>query len=61
MTEFSVGLILDKLRQLRNFADYDFYEKDSLFFKEKLDLVSKESKVGLEQIEALKNSPPFEL
>ena len=42
-TEASIGYILDDLRYLRNLADYDWYEKDSSFFKRKLDFVSKES------------------
>ena len=60
-TEVSIGYILDDLRYLRNLADYDWYEKDSSFFKRKLDFVSKESKFGLEQIDALRSSPPFVL
>ena len=60
-TEASIGYILDDLRYLRNLADYDWHEKDSSFFKQNLDFASKESKMGLEQVDALKASPPFEL
>ena len=60
-TEASIGYILDDLRYLRNLADYDWHEKDSSFFKKHLDFAKIESKKGLEQIEALKTSPPFEL
>lgn len=60
-TEHSLGITLDKLRQIRNFADYDWETKDSSYFEEKLDFVKKESRIGLEQIEALKNSPPLKL
>lgn len=58
-TEHALGLTLDKLRQIRNFADYDWYEKDESFFEKKLMYVKKESKIGLEQLNALKNSPPY--
>lgn len=61
LTESSVGHILDRLRQLRNLADYDWYEKDSTFFKQNVKFAQKESKVGLQQVEALRKSPPFEL
>lgn len=60
-TEHSLGTILDTLRQFRNLADYDWDKKDSDFFQEKLEYVKKESKVGLQQVEALKKSPPFKL
>lgn len=59
--EHSLGMTLDKLRQIRNFADYDWETKDSSYFDEKLDFVKKESRIGLEQIEALRNSPPLKL
>ncbi|WP_407411111.1 hypothetical protein [Methanobrevibacter sp.] len=61
LTESSIGYLLEDLRYLRNLADYDWYEKDSSFFTEKLDLASSEARIGLEQIEALRNSPPLEL
>lgn len=60
-TEHSLGITLDKLRQIRNFADYDWETKDFSYFEEKLDFVKKESRIGLEQIEALRNSPPLKL
>ncbi len=61
LTESSIGFKLDRLRYLRNLADYDWQEKDSYFFADKLDLVSSEAKMGLVQIEALRNSPPLKL
>ncbi len=61
LTESSIGYLLEDLRYLRNLADYDWQEKDSSFFDDKLDLVSSEAKMGLVQIEALRNSPPLKL
>lgn len=61
LTESFIGFKLDRLRYLRNLADYDWQEKDSYFFADKLDLVSSEAKMGLVQIEALRNSPPLKL
>ena len=58
-TEHSLGITLDNLRQLRNLADYDWNVDDSDFFERKLNLVQKESKMGLQQLDALRNSPPF--
>ena len=58
-TEHSLGKTLEKLRQLRNMSDYDWVNKDSDFFKNKLEFVRKESKMGLEQVNSLRKSPPF--
>ena len=61
LTENNLGNILEDLRQLRNFADYDWYIKDSSFYKKNLNYVKNESRVGLEQLNALKNSPPYKV
>lgn len=58
-TENALGRILDDLRDIRNYADYDWDEVDSSFFKKRLNFVKKESKMGLDQINALKNAPPY--
>lgn len=60
-TEYSLGKILDKLRQLRNLSDYDWNNTDPDFFSNKLSFVQKESQIGFHQLNALKNSPPFKL
>ena len=60
-TEKSLGKILDKLRGLRNLADYDWYQEDSLFFEENVHIACEVSRKGLEQLESLKKSPPFKL
>ena len=59
--ESVVGETLEELRQLRNLADYDWFKKDSSFFKDRVIFAKKESKDALEQLQALGNSPPFEL
>lgn len=58
-TEHSLGKTLEKLRQLRNISDYDWETENSDFFDRKLDFVQKESRIGFEQLNALKKSPPF--
>ncbi len=60
-TEHSLGKRLEKLRELRNFADYDWNIKDSEFFRKNLNFAKNESKRGLEQIDALKRSPPYDI
>lgn len=40
-------------------ADYDWQTEDSDFFEKKLNFVKKESRIGLQQVNALKCSPPF--
>lgn len=56
LTESSVGFKLDRLRYLRNLADYDWYEKDNLFFNNKLNFTCSEAKTGIEQLDSLRNS-----
>ena len=60
-TEISIGKILDKLRNLRNLADYDWYQEDSLFFEENVHIACEESQKGLKQLDALKKSPPYKV
>ena len=60
-TERALGAILDKLKGLRNLADYDWDKKDCEFFKDNLFYVKRESERGLEQVESLKQSPPYDL
>lgn len=59
-TEAELGLILDELRQLRNDADYNL-DLDSDYFKEKLSDVKANLKIGFEQLNSLKTSPPYKL
>ena len=59
-TEASIGEKLNFLKELRNESDYD-WRLDLDYFNENLGTVKKDSKQILEQIEALKTSPPFEL
>lgn len=54
-TENALGKILEELRDLRNLADYDWYNQDSEFYKKRVNFAQKESKTGLQQVEALKN------
>ena len=61
LTERSLGKRLEKLRQLRNLADYDWNKKDNDFFCRNLDYIKAESQKGMEQLEALKSSPPYGL
>ena len=60
-TESTVGMSLEKLRQLRNLADYDWNDDNPYFFNERVDFIKKESDLALTQIEALKKSPPFRI
>jgi len=59
LTEHALGKILDKLRENRNLADYDWSDENSSFFKQNVEYIRNESKAGLQQIESLRNSPPF--
>lgn len=59
-TEVSIGERLIFLKELRNKADYD-WRLDFEYFKENLSGVQKDSKLILEQIDALRSSPPFVL
>ena len=60
-TKNALGRILEELRDLRNLADYDWYNQDSEFYKKRVNFAQKESKTGLQQVEALKKSPPFKI
>lgn len=60
-TERSLGESLNDLRELRNCADYDWKNYSLDFFKENLLDVRKESKLAIQQIRALRNSPPYDL
>lgn len=53
-SEVSIGLFLNELRDIRNYADYDF-------FKKRLKSIKTEFRIVSDQIKALKNSPPFDL
>ncbi len=59
-TEASIGEKLIQLKELRNNADYDWILGFD-YFNENLNNVQRDSKIILEQIEALRNSPPLEL
>lgn len=59
-TEASIGEKLNFLKELRNEADYD-WRLDCKYFEQRLSAVQKDSKHILEQINALRTSPPFEL
>lgn len=59
-TEASIGEKLNFLKELRNEADYD-WRLDFDYFNNRLIVVQKDSKMILEQVDALKASPPFEL
>ena len=59
-TEASIGEKLIQLKELRNNADYD-WRLGLDYFNENLNNVQRDSKIILEQIEALRNSPPLEL
>lgn len=59
-TEVSIGEKLIELKELRNNADYDG-DLDLMYFNEHLDDVERKSKEILEQVRALKNSPPYNL
>ena len=60
-TENALGEILEELRDLRNLADYDWNNVDVDFYKKRVNFAQKESKTALQQVEALKKSPPFKL
>lgn len=60
-TEHSLGKRLEKLRELRNLADYDWMRKDEEFFLKNISYVKNESLKGLNEVDALRQSPPFEL
>lgn len=60
-TEHSLGKRLEKLRELRNLADYDWEKKDRHFFHDNIGYIKDETQIGLEQINSLKNSPPYRI
>lgn len=60
-TEHSLGKRLEKLRELRNLADYDWNEKDKDFFFRNLNYIENETQKGLDQVETLRQSPPYRL
>lgn len=59
-TEVSIGEKLQDLKELRNDADYD-RNRDSDYFCQHLIDVQRKSKEILEQVSALRNSPPFQI
>lgn len=59
-TEVSIGEKLSDLKELRNDADYD-WNLDLNHFEEHLDDVRKKSLEVIEQVDALKKSPPYNL
>lgn len=59
-TEVSIGEKLSDLKELRNDADYD-WSLDMDYFQQHLDDVKMKSGEVIEQVEALKNSPPYNL
>ena len=59
-TEAELGLILDELRQLISDADYN-RDLGNDYFNEKLSDVKSSLKLGFEQLNALKVSPPYRL
>ena len=60
-TEQSIGEILDELREIRGYADYDWENKNYVFFASQLNDTKRNTKLVLDQINALKKSPPFDL
>lgn len=61
-TEAHLGEILTSLRTKRNEADYDWLENKNFdYFKNELDMIKKKVNDALESIDALNNSPPFEI
>ena len=50
----------EKLREIRNNADYDWIDKDFLYYKTNMSIVKNKSKKALESLEALKNYPPYD-
>ena len=59
-TEVSIGEKLIELKELRNNADYD-WDLDLNYFNEHLNDVQRKSEDIIKQVEALKNSPPYDL
>lgn len=59
-TEASIGEKLNELRIIRNDADYD-WNLGIDYFNRKLASVQKKCLEIIEQIDSLKNSPPFEI
>lgn len=57
-TEASIGEKLIYLKELRNNADYD-WGFDFEYFNENLSNVQNDSKLIIDQIQSLRNSPPF--
>ena len=53
------GEILDDLREIRNYADYEWDKFDEDYFKKNLVKVRNNSKLALDEVESLKKSPPF--
>ena len=60
-TESEIGEILDDLREIRNYADYEWDNFDEEYFKKNLVKVRNNSKLALDEVESLKKSPPFKL
>lgn len=58
-TESEIGEILDDLREIRNYADYEWDKFDEDYFKKNLVKVRNNSKLALDEVESLKKSPPF--
>ena len=59
-TEVSIGEKLLDLKELRNDADYD-WRLDLNHFNEHLDEVQVKSEIILQEVEALRQSPPYKL
>lgn len=59
-TEVSIGEKLGDLKELRNYADYD-WSIDFDFFMVNLISVQRDSEIILEQVQALKNAPPYKI
>ena len=59
-TEVSIGEKLSDLKELRNDADYD-WNLELRHFEQHLEDVKKKSSEVIEQVEALKRSPPYGL
>ena len=59
-TESEIGENLNKMRKLRNDADYD-WKKDKRYFKKEIKGIKKKSHDCLNSIEYLKNNPPIDL
>ena len=60
-TEHYIGELLDDLRKLRNDADYEWQLEDERYFIKNHLKAADNSKIALEQVVLLRNSPPFEL